>query len=112
MVVATREFVFAEFVLIPALMRLDRDGHPVPLSSAALHTLQILIENRDRVVTKRELLDLVWAGTVVEENSLNQCISSLRKIFGDTRKEARFIATVPGAGYRFVMEVTERERKP
>jgi DNA-binding winged helix-turn-helix (wHTH) protein len=95
--VTAREFVFGEFVLIPALMRLDRDGQPVSLSTAAFHALQILIENRDRVVTKRELLDRVWAGTVVEENSLNQCISALRKIFGDTRREARFIATVPGA---------------
>jgi DNA-binding winged helix-turn-helix (wHTH) protein/TolB-like protein/Tfp pilus assembly protein PilF len=110
--VGAREFVFGGFVLTPALMRLDHDGLAVPLSLAAFNALQILIENRDRVVTKRELLDRVWAGTAVEENSLNQCISSLRKILGDTRKEARFIATVPGAGYRFVMEVTERERKP
>jgi DNA-binding winged helix-turn-helix (wHTH) protein/TolB-like protein/Tfp pilus assembly protein PilF len=106
------EFAFGGYVLIPALMRLDQDGQQVSLSVAAFHALVILIEHRDRVVTKRELLDRVWAGTAVEENSLNQCISSLRKTFGDTRKEARFIATVPGAGYRFVMEVTERERTP
>lgn len=108
--VAVREFAFGGFVLTPALMRLELDGQPVPLSNAAFSTLLMLIENRDRVVTKRELLDGVWAGTAVEENNLNQCISSLRKTFGDTRKEARFIATVPGAGYRFVMEVTEREQ--
>jgi DNA-binding winged helix-turn-helix (wHTH) protein/tetratricopeptide (TPR) repeat protein/TolB-like protein len=107
-----REFAFGEFILTPALMRLDRDGQPVALPLGAFNALLILIENRDRVVTKRELLDRVWAGTAVEENNLNQCISALRKSFGDTRKEARFIATIPGAGYRFVMEVTERERKP
>ncbi|MGA3186472.1 MAG: winged helix-turn-helix domain-containing protein [Bryobacteraceae bacterium] len=110
--IVVQEFAFGGFVLTPALMRLDRDGQPVSLPSSTFQVLQILIENRDRVVTKRELLDRVWAGIAVEENNLNQCISALRKTFGDTRKEARFIATIPGAGYRFVMEVTERERTP
>jgi DNA-binding winged helix-turn-helix (wHTH) protein/tetratricopeptide (TPR) repeat protein len=109
--VAVREYAFGGFVLTPALMRLDRGGQAIPLTHGAFQTLLVLIENRDRVVTKRELLDRVWAGTAVEENNLNQCISALRKAFGDSRKEARFIATVPGAGYRFVMEVTEQERQ-
>ena len=107
-----REFAFSGFVLTPALMRLDQDGQPIALPNGAFNVLLILIENRDRVVTKRELLDRVWAGTTVEENNLQQCISALRKALGDTRKEARFIITVPGSGYRFVMEVLERERKP
>src|SRR5580658_1903216 len=107
-----QEFVFGGFVLIPALMRLDRDGEPVTLPPTSFHALVLLVENRDRVVTKRELLDKIWADTTVEDNTLNQSISTLRKILGDTRKEARFIATIPGAGYRFVMEVMERWRTP
>jgi adenylate cyclase len=110
--VAVKEFAFGGFVLIPALMRLDFEEQTVPLSHSAFQTLLVLVENRDRVVTKRELLEKVWAGTAVEENNLNQCISALRKTFGDSRKEARFIATIPGAGYRFVIEVLERERTP
>jgi DNA-binding winged helix-turn-helix (wHTH) protein/TolB-like protein/Tfp pilus assembly protein PilF len=92
-------------------MRLNREGQPVAIPQSAFTALLLLIENRDRVVSKRELLERVWAGTAVEENNLNQCISALRKAFGDTRKEARFIATASGAGYRFVMNVVERDRE-
>jgi adenylate cyclase len=60
-----------------------------------------LIEQRDRVVPKRELLDLVWPGLVVEEANLQVQISTLRKQLG-----AQAIATVPGRGYRFVSPVT------
>jgi DNA-binding winged helix-turn-helix (wHTH) protein/TolB-like protein/Tfp pilus assembly protein PilF len=109
---ASREYAFDGFLLRPELMRLDRDGQAIPLPHGAFNTLLALVENRNRVVTKGELLERVWPGTAVEENNLNQCISALRKAFGDTRKEARFIATVPGAGYRFVMEVIEREGRP
>jgi DNA-binding winged helix-turn-helix (wHTH) protein/TolB-like protein/Tfp pilus assembly protein PilF len=107
---ATQEFLFGGFLLVPALMRLDRDGEPVTLPPTSFQALVLLIENRDRIVTKRELLDKIWSDTTVEENTLNQSISALRKVLGDTRKEARFIATIPGVGYRFVMEVMERPR--
>src|ERR1700677_3713586 len=106
------EYAFGDFVLIPAPMRFERDGQPIPLTMNAFRTLLFLVEHPNRVVTKRELLDYVWADAVVEENSLNQCITALRKAFGDTRKEARYIATISGAGYRFAMEVTVRERTP
>jgi DNA-binding winged helix-turn-helix (wHTH) protein/TolB-like protein len=106
------EYAFGDFVLIPAPMKFERDGQPVPLTMNAFRTLLFLVEHPNRVVTKRELLDYVWADAVVEENSLNQCITALRRAFGDTRKEARYIATVSGAGYRFAMEVTVRERTP
>jgi adenylate cyclase len=57
-----------------------------------------LIERRDRVVTKNELLDLVWPGLVVEENNLQVQISALRKLLGQDA-----IATVAGRGYRFTV---------
>ena len=53
------------------------------------------------------MLSAVWTDTIVEENNLNQNISVLRKIFGEKRGEHRFIATVPGQGYKFVAEVRE-----
>jgi predicted ATPase len=55
-----------------------------------------LIERRERIVTKSELLDIVWPGLVVEENNLQVQISSLRKLLGP-----QAIATIPGRGYRF-----------
>ena len=72
------------------------DGGPVALGARAFDLLLTLIEYRDRLVTKNELLDLVWPGLVVEENNLAVQISSLRKALG-----AHTIVTVPGRGYRF-----------
>ncbi|MEO5880897.1 MAG: winged helix-turn-helix domain-containing protein [Caldimonas sp.] len=76
------------------------DGERVAIGTRALDVLAALVERRERVVTKLELLDLAWPGLVVEENNLPVQIGSLRKLLG-----AKVIATVPGRGYRFVAEV-------
>src|SRR5262245_47090095 len=74
------------------------DGAVCPIGSRAMDVLLALIERRDRVVTKNELLDLAWPGLVVEENNLSVQISALRKALG-----ASAIATVAGRGYRFAL---------
>ena len=81
------------------------DRAPIALSSKALDVLLYLIEQRDRVVDKDDLLAAVWAGRVVEENNLTQAISALRKAFGVRPPEHRFIVTVSGRGYRFVADL-------
>ena len=73
-----------------------RDGQPAKLGARAFDLLLTLAERRDRVVSKNELLDVVWPGLVVEENNLQVHISALRKLLGPSA-----IATVPGRGYRF-----------
>jgi predicted ATPase/DNA-binding winged helix-turn-helix (wHTH) protein len=72
------------------------DGRPVGLGARAFDLLLALLERRDRIVAKNELLDCVWPGLVVEENNLQVQISSLRKALGP-----KAIATIPGRGYRF-----------
>jgi TolB-like protein/DNA-binding winged helix-turn-helix (wHTH) protein/Tfp pilus assembly protein PilF len=84
-----------------------RDGEVVKLTPKAFETLLVLVEQQGRTVEKDELLNKVWAGTVVEENNLNQCITTLRKSLGDSREKSEYIATIPGVGYRFVADVTE-----
>lgn len=84
----------------------DSDNKPLSLASRALDVLVYLIEHRDRVVGKEELLKAVWAGRVVEENNLTQAISSLRKAFGVAAGEHRYILTLPNRGYRFVADLT------
>lgn len=79
-----------------------REGQPVPVTSKAFDTLVALIRNRDRVMEKDELLKTVWPDSFVEEANLAQNVSSLRKALGDQPGENRYIATVPGKGYRFV----------
>jgi predicted ATPase/DNA-binding winged helix-turn-helix (wHTH) protein len=80
--------------------RLLADGRSATIGARAFDVLRLLIENRDRLVTKRELLDGVWADLVVEENNLQTQVSTLRKWLG-----ADTIATIPGQGYRFTMPV-------
>jgi predicted ATPase/DNA-binding winged helix-turn-helix (wHTH) protein len=72
------------------------DGALVPLGSRAFDVLMALLEHRQRVVSKDELLDLAWPGLVVEENNLAVQVSALRKVLGP-----QTIVTVPGRGYRF-----------
>lgn len=83
----------------------DGPGNAVPLMPKAYATLEYLVINSGREVTKSELMEAVWGDTAVEENNLNQCISAVRKALGERRGENRFIATIPGVGYEFVSEV-------
>ena len=92
---------FGRIELNPATRQLLVDKQPALLGARALDVLLALIERRDRLVTKTELLDLAWPGLVVEENNLQVQISALRKLLG-----ADAIVTVAGRGYRFTLEPT------
>ena len=98
-------YEFGPFRLDPLKRRLMRDGEAVKLTPKALDLLIVLVEASGRTVEKDELLEKVWAGTVVEENNLNQNITALRKSLGDSRQDSQYIATISGVGYRFIAEV-------
>lgn len=95
-------YIVGECEVRPDERRVLVKGQPAALGARAFDLLMCLIEHRDRVVTKDELMTEVWPGAVVEENNLTVQISALRKLLG-----AQAVATVPGRGYRFVMEVRE-----
>ena len=76
--------------------QLELDGRTVTLGARAFDVLSLLMKNRERVVTKRELLESAWPGVVVEENNLQVQISTLRKVLGHDS-----ITTIPGQGYQF-----------
>jgi predicted ATPase/DNA-binding winged helix-turn-helix (wHTH) protein len=94
----SRELAFGRLTIRPAERQLLLDGQATVLGGRAFDLLLTLAEHRDRVVSKNELLDLVWPGRVVEENNLQVQISTLRRILGQ-----QTIATVPGRGYQFTM---------
>src|ERR1044072_2116651 len=102
-------YEFGAFRLDPSKRRLLRDGEPVQLAPKAFDTLLALVRQSGRTGEKDELLREVWPDAAVEENNLNQNITALRKSLGDSRHESRYIATVPGLGYRFVADVRETE---
>lgn len=102
-------YEFGPFRLDPLKRRLSRDGETLRLTPKAFDLLLVLVEEQGKTVEKDQLLERVWAGTIVEENNLNQNITALRKLLGDSRQESQFIATIPGVGYRFVAEVKRVE---
>lgn len=89
---------FGPVELRPRERRLLVEGRVQALGARAFDLLVALVECRERVVTKRELLERVWPETVVEESNLPVQVSALRKILG-----AAAIATIPGRGYRFTL---------
>jgi eukaryotic-like serine/threonine-protein kinase len=98
-------YEFGPFQLDPTERTLSRDGAIVSLTPKAVETLLCLVRNQGRVLTKDELLKQIWPDTFVEEVNLAVNISAIRKALGENPQDCRFIATVPGRGYRFVAEV-------
>jgi DNA-binding winged helix-turn-helix (wHTH) protein/TolB-like protein/Flp pilus assembly protein TadD len=84
---------------------LKGEGETIPLMPKAFDTLLYLVEHHGKLIEKDELMAAIWADTIVEENNLTQNISILRRVLGEKHGENRFIATVPGHGYKFVAEV-------
>lgn len=107
--IASGKFRFGNFELDTASRMLTRDGTPVDLNTRAFDLLCALVSNAGNLVTKAELLDLVWPDQFVEENNISVQISSLRKALNDDRKGSSFISTIAGRGYIFVADVSRVE---
>jgi len=84
---------------------LRRNNQELHLRSKTFQVLVYLLEQHDRLVSKDELIERVWAGTAVSDNTLEHCLAEIRKILGDDSRQPRFIKTVPRAGYRFIGQV-------
>ena len=102
---------------------IDRPGwtlrwadEPIALNRKSFDLLLFLVDHRDRVVSKDELLETLWAGQFVEEGNLTQQIFLLRKALSRHDSSSKIIETIPGRGYRFVATLspepeTEREQE-
>src|SRR5437773_2562110 len=91
-------YAFGRFRLDTAEKVLYQRDQPVPLTPKAVETLLALVERHGRLVTKEELLRIVWPDTFVEENNLAQNISLLRRVLGEGAGGRRLIETVPRRG--------------
>ncbi|NNE67283.1 MAG: hypothetical protein HKN33_12020 [Pyrinomonadaceae bacterium] len=98
---------FEGFRIDTAQKCLLRDEEIVPLTPKAFETLHMLVRNQGKVLTKTALLDEIWKDTFVEESTLAQNISTLRKTLSKYDPGTDFISTIPRRGYRFVADVTE-----
>jgi DNA-binding winged helix-turn-helix (wHTH) protein len=104
-------YEFGDYRLDAGKLLLSRGGRHVPLTPKVFDTLLLLVKRKGEVLEKEELLRAIWPDTIVEENNLNQNISTLRRVLGESRGENRYIATVPGRGYRFISEVQTLSRR-
>lgn len=81
------------------------DGSVITLTAKAFDVLLYLVEHAGEIVTKSVLLRTIWPTVTVEENSVSQSISAIRRVLGEHPAEHRFILTVPGRGYRFIADL-------
>jgi len=100
---------FGQFVLDPGRRTLTRADSPVSLTPTAFDVLLFLAQNPNRLVTKEELLQAVWADSFVEEGNLTQYVSHLRKALGNNSEDNRLIVTIARKGYQFTAKVTVAE---
>ncbi len=102
---------FGNFLVDPGAWKLSRNGDEIHLEPIVLKLLIYLIANRDRLVTRQELMDTVWGDTVISESALSKAVARLRKALDDDSAAPRFLETVHSQGYRFVA-VVEAAKRP
>jgi TolB-like protein len=100
-----KRYEFGDFVLDADRRQLSKHGQALALTQKALEALLYLAERPGQLIGKADLLKAIWPNTVVEENNLNQVISTLRRALGENPGEQRYIVTVPGRGYQFIAPV-------
>ena len=99
-------YQFNQFVLDTDRFELSDDGKVVHVEPQVVELLALLIENRDRMVSKEEINESVWRGRVVSEAALSSRIKTARKVLGDNGKDQAVIRTIHKKGFRFVAELT------
>jgi transcriptional activator of cad operon len=90
----------------PATGQLTKGAESVRLEARTLRLLMVLANRAGETVSIEELLDQVWSGVVVTQDSVYQAVTSLRRLLGDDAKLPTYIATVPRLGYRLVARVS------
>src|SRR2546428_5485365 len=98
---ARRYYNFDSFRVDPIERVLLCDGKPISLSPKVFDTLLALVERSGHIVSKDQLVEIVWPDVFVEENNLTQYVAAARRALGDNRQEQKYIETVPKRGYRF-----------
>jgi TolB-like protein len=100
--------MFADHTLDINLRELRRGAIPVPVEPQVFDLLTYLVKNRDRVVTKDDLLGAIWGGRIVADSTLASRINAVRKAVGDSGEEQKLIRTIARRGIRFVGDVELR----
>jgi TolB-like protein/DNA-binding winged helix-turn-helix (wHTH) protein/tetratricopeptide (TPR) repeat protein len=105
-------FRFGDFEIDLARQELRLAGTNVHIEPQVFDLLVHLIRNRDRIVSKDELFDVIWQGRIVSEATLNSRISAARRALGDSGSDQSFIRTLHKRGFRFVGHTDEDDPAP
>jgi TolB-like protein len=106
------QYLFDDCVLDVERRELTRGAAVVAIGPQVFDLLAFLVQNRERVVSKNDLLDTVWGGRIVSESTLTSHINAVRKAIGDSGEEQRLIRTIARKGFRFVGDVREAWPSP
>ena len=96
----------------PSTLRMRRAGKTVRLEPKVMAVLEYLASRRGKVVSRRDLEENIWAGTVVGYDAISNAIIKLRKAFGDDAHNPAIIETIPRAGYRLIAAVEGQAEQP
>ena len=99
---------FEEFELDRDRFELRHNGVVLSVQPKTLEILFLLVENRDRLVTKDEIVEGIWEGRAISDSALSSQIKALRKVLDDNGRDQRFIQTVYGKGFRFAARSLNR----
>jgi DNA-binding winged helix-turn-helix (wHTH) protein len=99
-------YELGEWLVLPSLDRMERDGETVRLEPKWMDTLNALAAHPGEVISRSQLLRAVWGGSFVAESTLSRTIAELRRCLGDDAHEPRYIETIPRRGYRLLLPVT------
>lgn len=102
--------IFGDYALDTDLFELRRDGQVCPVEPQVFDLLVYLAQHRDRIISRQELLDELWAGKVVSESTLSSLIKEVRHAIGDNGRAQNCIATFNRRGYRFVAALEEQHQ--
>ena len=100
-------FHFDQYTLDTDRLELKCGAWPIDLEPQVFSVLSYLVENRDHVVSKDDLIEAVWDGRIVSDSTLNSRINLARRAVGDDGKSQSVIRTFPRRGFRFVADVAE-----
>jgi TolB-like protein len=100
-------FRFDEYALDTDGYILAKEGEPVPLEPQVFGLLQFLVQNRDRVVSKDDLIEHVWDGRIVSDAAITSAVNLARRAVDDDGKTQAVIKTFPRRGFRFVAAIAE-----
>jgi len=98
-------YAFGDYRVDTARFEISHGNRLLPVEPQVLGLLIMLIENRDHVVTREDLLDKIWSGRVVSDTTLSSRIKTARQLIGDDGTSQRYIKTLHGRGFRFVGDV-------